>query len=583
MANYGVNINFKVIGQSKLDRALKKTEQLDKKVDLLNKRGIKGISSAVKILEKELTIKNKILKADQAILNVRTKQIRANQKNAATQPIPRTGGGGFGGGGFGSGGLGGPGLNSAIISGVFPLLFGQGPFAALGGATGGFLGGKFGGQMGGFAGGLAGTAIATSIQSGVTAIGDLGKAMNSLNPDITKLTEKMGILGTIEQKRLQIIEQTEGKQAALNAALEMMGDKIGDQNVEELKKFGETFQDLTNSTVLFFTKVQSQVAKLLNLTIGDRENRSVQKRTSQFLQQNPNAPAFRGINQQIADLETQKSGVGKQGVKNIQDQINALERQKREIAETIILEKDKDQIRANTNKLITAGLGDLQKENELNKAIIAGKEEEFLLNQAIEDKIKSMGLKMEELNTTQLERIKNEVVINQNLSKQAELAKKVNDSFDKLKDTIVVDIGNGIKGLIRGTQSLNDVLTSVLDRMADGFLNMAIFGNAAGSSVTGGIFGAIGNIFKANGGPVKGGGSYIVGEKGPELFTPGVSGMVTPNHALGGSTNVVVNVDASGNQQVQGDDGKAEQFGEAIAAAVQAEIINQQMAGGLLS
>jgi len=583
LANYGVNINFKVIGQSKLDRALKKTEQLDKKVDLLNKRGIKGISSAVKILEKELTIKNKILKADQAILNVRTKQIRANQKNAATQPIPRTGGGGFGGGGFGSGGLGGPGLNSAIISGVFPLLFGQGPFAALGGATGGFLGGKFGGQMGGFAGGLAGTAIATSIQSGVTAIGDLGKAMNSLNPDITKLTEKMGILGTIEQKRLQIIEQTEGKQAALNAALEMMGDKIGDQNVEELKKFGETFQDLTNSTVLFFTKVQSQVAKLLNLTIGDRENRSVQKRTSQFLQQNPNAPAFRGINQQIADLETQKSGVGKQGVKNIQDQINALERQKREIAETIILEKDKDQIRANTNKLITAGLGDLQKENELNKAIIAGKEEEFLLNQAIEDKIKSMGLKMEELNTTQLERIKNEVVINQNLSKQAELAKKVNDSFDKLKDTIVVDIGNGIKGLIRGTQSLNDVLTSVLDRMADGFLNMAIFGNAAGSSVTGGIFGAIGNIFKANGGPVKGGGSYIVGEKGPELFTPGVSGMVTPNHALGGSTNVVVNVDASGNQQVQGDDGKAEQFGEAIAAAVQAEIINQQMAGGLLS
>ena len=245
MANYGVNINFKVIGQSKLDKALKKTEQLDKKVDLLNKRGIKGISSAVKILEKELTIKNKILKADQAILNVRTKQIRANQKNAATQPIPRTGGG-FGGGGFGRGGLGGPGLNSAIISGVFPLLFGQGPFAALGGATGGFLGGKFGGQMGGFAGGLAGTAIATGIQSGVTAIGDLGKAMNRLNPDITKLIEKMGILGTTEQKRLEIIEKTEGKQAALNEALEMMGDKIGDQNVEELKKFGETFKFLTD-------------------------------------------------------------------------------------------------------------------------------------------------------------------------------------------------------------------------------------------------------------------------------------------------------------------------------------------------
>ena len=579
MANYGVNINFKVIGQSKLDRALKKTEQLDKKVDLLNKRGIKGISSAVKILEKELTIKNKILKADQAILNVRTKQIRANQKNAATQPIPRTGGG-FGGGGFGRGGLGGPGLNSAIISGVFPLLFGQGPFAALGGATGGFLGGKFGGQMGGFAGGLAGTAIATGIQNGVTAIGELGQAMNTLNPDITKLTEKMGILGTTEQKRLQIIEQTEGKQAALNAALEMMGDKIGDQNVQELKEFGETFQELTNSTVLFFTKVQAQVAKLLNLTIGDRDNRSVQQRTSQFLQQNPNAPAFRNINQQIADLETQKSGAGKQGIKDIEDQINALEREKREIAETIVLEKDKDKIRANTNKLITAGLGDLQKENELNKAIIAGKEEEFLLNQAVEDKIKSMGLKMEDLNTTQLERIKNDVIINQNLSKQAELAKKVNESFEKLKDTIAIDIGDGIKGLIKGTQSLNDVLSGVLDRMADAFLNMAIFGNFGGGSVTGGILGALG--FAANGGPVTGGKPYIVGEKGPELFTPGVSGNITPNHALGGSTNVVVNVDATGSA-VEGDEDRGRELGRLISVAVQSELVQQKRPGGLLA
>ena len=576
MANYGVNINFKVIGQSKLDRALKKTEQLDKKVDLLNKRGIKGISSAVKILEKELTIKNNILKADKAILKVRQEQVKTNKANAATQPIPRTGGGG------GRGAIGGPGLNSAIISGVFPLLFGQGPFAALGGATGGFLGGRFGGQMGGFAGGLAGTAIATGIQSGVTAISELGQAMNRLNPDITKLTEKMGILGTTEQKRLQIIEQTQGKQAALNEALEMMGDKIGDQNVQELKQFGETFQELTNSTVLFFTKVQAQVAKLLNLTIGDREERSVQQRTTQFLQQNPNAPAFRDINQQIADLETQKSGAGKQGVKDLTDQINALERQKREIAESIILEKDKDKIRANTNKLITAGLGDLQKENELNRAIIAGKEEEFLLNQAIEEKIKSMGLNMEDLNSTQLERIKHDVTINQNLSKQAELAKKVNDSFDKLKDTIAVDIGNGIKGLIKGTQSLNDVLTGVLDRMANAFLNMAIFGNFGGGSVTGGLLGMLGF---ANGGKPPVGRPSMVGEKGPELFVPNSAGTIIPNHQLGGmggSTNIVVNVDASGSN-IEGDEQQGRELGRLISVAVQSEILQQKRPGGMLA
>ncbi len=574
MANYGVNINFKVIGQSKLDRALKKTEQLDKKVDLLNKRGIKGISSAVKILEKELTIKNKILKADQSILKVRQEQVKTNKANAATQPIPRTGGGG---GGFGGGGLGGAGLNSAIISGVFPLLFGQGPFAALGGATGGFLGGRFGGQMGGFAGGLAGTAIATGIQSAVTAIGELGQAMNTLNPDITKLTEKMGILGTTEQKRLQIIEQTEGKQAALNEALEMMGDKIGDQNVQELKKFGETFQGLTNSTVLFFTRVQAAVAKLLNQAINLSADSRSQGRARSFIAQNPNNAAFRDITNEINELEKSVSG---RGSKNITDRIDALKEERVKIAETILLEKDKDQIRANTNKLITAGLGKLEEENQLSRAIIAGKEEEFLIEQAVNAEVEKLNLTKEKINKTQLQRIKDGVIINRDLKEQAELAKKVNESFKKLKDTIAIDIGNGIKGLIRGTQSLNDVLTSVLDRIADAFLNQAIFGNFGGGSVTGGILGALG--FAANGGPVKGGKPYIVGEKGPELFTPGVSGNITPNHALGGSTSVVVNVDASGSS-VQGDDQSANQLGQVIAAAVQAEIVNQKMAGGLLS
>ena len=578
MANYGVNINFKVIGQSKLDRALKKTEQLDKKVDLLNKRGIKGISSAVKILNQELAIKNKILKADQAILNVRTKQIKANKANAATQALSARSGT--------PGGRGGAGLNSAIISGVFPLLFGQGPLAAFGGATGGFLGGKFGGQMGGFAGGLAGTAIATGIQSGVTAIGDLGKAMNSLNPDITKLTEKMGILGTTEQKRLQIIEQTEGKQAALNEALEMMGDKIGDQNVQELKKFGETFQELTNSTVLFFTKVQAQVAKLLNLTIGDREKRSVQQRTSQFLQQNPNAPAFRDINQQIANLETQRSGAGRGGVKAIQDQINALQAQKREIAKIILLEKDKDQIRANNNKLITAGLEDLQKENKLNKAIIAGKEEEFLLNQAIEDKIKSIGLKMEDLNSTQLERIKNDVTINQNLSKQAQLIKDLDDAFKKISESINNDIKNGIKGLIKGTSSLGDMLNNVADRFLDLALNQALFGSALGSKGKpgGGILGAIGLFAEGGRPPVNR--PSIVGERGAELFVPDSAGTIIPNNKLSGmgatTNNIVVNVDASGSS-VEGDEQGGRELGRVISVAIQSELIKQKRPGGLLT
>jgi hypothetical protein len=51
----------------------------------------------------------------------------------------------------------------------------------------------------------------------------------------------------------------------------------------------------------------------------------------------------------------------------------------------------------------------------------------------------------------------------------------------------------------------------------------------------GGIAGFVGDIFggkKANGGPVKGGKAYLVGEKGPEIFAPGRAGMILPNRLL---------------------------------------------------
>jgi hypothetical protein len=50
---------------------------------------------------------------------------------------------------------------------------------------------------------------------------------------------------------------------------------------------------------------------------------------------------------------------------------------------------------------------------------------------------------------------------------------------------------------------------------------------------------------KALGGPMVGGQTYLVGEKGPELFTPGGSGNMTPNDKMGGSTNVTFNIVAN--------------------------------------
>jgi hypothetical protein len=68
---------------------------------------------------------------------------------------------------------------------------------------------------------------------------------------------------------------------------------------------------------------------------------------------------------------------------------------------------------------------------------------------------------------------------------------------------------------------------------------------------------------RAVGGPVSAMSSYMVGERGPELFTPGAGGFITPNNRLGGgsSTNITINVTAG-----MGTNGA--QLGQEIVSAI---------------
>ena len=84
----------------------------------------------------------------------------------------------------------------------------------------------------------------------------------------------------------------------------------------------------------------------------------------------------------------------------------------------------------------------------------------------------------------------------------------------------------------------------------------------------------------ADGGRPPVGRASLVGERGPELFVPDRAGTIIPNNAMG-STNIVINVDAT-NSNVQSD-GDGQQFGQALATAVQLEIVKQKRSGGLLS
>ena len=175
------------------------------------------------------------------------------------------------------------------------------------------------------------------------------------------------------------------------------------------------------------------------------------------------------------------------------------------------------------------------------------------------------------------------------------------------------------KGVISGSMTAKEALAGFFQSVADQFLDMAAqiitewikltilntilslfpggggggglgssqFKPGSGSQMVPSLPGAkdYSGAFKkrAKGGPVSSGQTYMVGERGPELFVPGRSGTIVANNKMGGgNTNVVVNVDAKGSS-VEGDEQGANQLGRVISAAVQSELIKQQRPGGILA
>jgi hypothetical protein len=175
---------------------------------------------------------------------------------------------------------------------------------------------------------------------------------------------------------------------------------------------------------------------------------------------------------------------------------------------------------------------------------------------------------------------------------------------------------SSFQGIITGTQTAQEALASFFQNIAKSFLDMAteiiaqmvimyafkqllgLFGGGAGIAPSNNFSGAFSGTTasfnpssfgmgllpgRANGGPVSSGQTYMVGERGPELFVPGRSGTIVANDKMGGgNTNVVVNVDAKGSS-VEGDEQGANQLGRVISAAVQSELIKQQRPGGILA
>ena len=116
------------------------------------------------------------------------------------------------------------------------------------------------------------------------------------------------------------------------------------------------------------------------------------------------------------------------------------------------------------------------------------------------------------------------------------------DAFESFKNTALAalfDIGREMTKLMV-FDPIKKAAAGPLGRLAGSI------GSAIGGSWFGGSSGGGGTDFDvqgfATGGPVSGRSPIIVGERGPELFTPSSSGYITPNNQLGGGTSVTLNI-----------------------------------------
>lgn len=144
------------------------------------------------------------------------------------------------------------------------------------------------------------------------------------------------------------------------------------------------------------------------------------------------------------------------------------------------------------------------------------------------------------------------------------MANWVTGSFNKMSDALVSFVQTGkfeFRSLILSIMA--DLMKLALQRylfsaIADG-LTQALGGGVptgGGLPADGGASWFSGPWARASGGPVMGGQGYLVGEKGPEWFTPNSSGTIIPNNMLGGGGGVQVNINidldgANGDEQIR--------------------------------
>ena len=464
------------------------------------------------------------------------------------------------------------GIGSALIGGGFPALFGAGGLSSVFGAVAGGAGGALA-PGGGFAASIFATAIAAQIEK--------ARAFNKAVDDLNVSIRATGGTSLFSSKQVAEFAKSLGM--------------TKDEALEALK----AFKQFEASARIALTQTFGSEATF-DIFAGLKDNASL-------INALPGLSKELSLNQAQRALDTLKT----KGATAAEDQL--LEG---------IINKNNEIIKQEAKKLNFLER-QLSKLNPFRgKGISAITSGSLTMDEAAKKRGEDALAEQRKQNIIALERLRIQREFNEELERQAIIKAPVDElnklldplrQIDSLSKSIGDSFAESFKGIVRGSMSVQDALRNLFQRTADAFLDMAaqilaaqiragimgLFNFGMSSNPLGmrqqGV-GASANILGrhsvgtsgmqpklkfAEGGRPPVGRASLVGEKGPELFVPDRAGTIIPNHAMG-STNVIVNVDASGSS-VEGDEQQGRELGRLISVAVQSELVQQKRPGGLLA
>ena len=641
---YQAQIRIKTTGLQQLNKVNAAVDRINKSIIQIN-RGSSRVKTndIVKVSKQNLALQKDILKVE----TEKTKQLLQQNKLRRTSAKGDRAGGGVSGGGVSGRGGGSGILSSAVISGAFPLLFGQGPLVGAAGALGGGLGAAFGGQMGGFAGGLAATSAVTAIQQFAVSAREVGDALKDPTRALDALSDAGVKVDDAVKQQVQTLLAAGKEFEALEVINNQLNESIGTLAAERLKDLDTSFDELDNAAGKLFLKLKSDLAPAL-IAIIDLAKKFVDSVGQQRIRKkardldqdafreaekvateaarkaNPNqlfggiffdatkGPAadkyYEVLNEESKKilqrelpnfLSSSESGSGLsisspvEGVASdaatfnagtqideiLKKQTDLVKKVKEESALTLRI----SQLRADgLNPAIAKTVAGIEREAELSKENLQTEIEKLLQIQArdgILDETNQKTLtaleaqldKMDDLTDSQIESVKVMLGL-------ADAANKTRDAFDEINNSIATNISDGLTAAIQGTKTLGEAAKAILNDIGNTLIRLGV--NTILGGIAPGVFGGL--LGFSRGGRPPTGKPSIVGERGPELFVPRRSGTIIPNDKLGGgSTNINVNVDASGSA-VEGDNSQSKELGRLISVAIQSELLKQRRPGGLL-